>query len=402
MRSLVWRRQDLIDRVRADIWRYLTPASTVETELLEAAALLNMAPSDLRAIGGLQFLTSPELEELLGQLPFLLRRLATTTTHEEEWSLERIRGSIQWGRTIGLRYATGIPHLYVTAPSRRAYQTPENELLVFMLDETVRLGRLSGWHRSSSDEAGRLVSSRVSQAERWLQSRMLTEIDRRPITPKLVARVRAGRFKRRYQAVLDSYDRYRTLVGTLDRSAIRNAVEQHGLITRDDPTLFELLCTFTLLDDLQSLGWTLDRLRLWQGAIRIQGTRDGATLDIAYQSTPRALSTGSIYRQAQQHHDISPGGLRPDLVLHLHRADESQRWLLVEVKGGIRRTVQECARAAAYDLLAYRHAFSPALEDAPNPYGLGIAWGAELLPGAGEIALCTPDSLRSALSSILN
>ena len=54
MRSLPWRRQDLIERVRADIWRFLTPAATIEAELLEAAALLQMSPSDLRAIGGLQ------------------------------------------------------------------------------------------------------------------------------------------------------------------------------------------------------------------------------------------------------------------------------------------------------------------------------------------------------------
>jgi hypothetical protein len=403
MRSLPWRRQDLIERVRADIWRFLTPAATIEAELLEAAALLQMSPSDLRAIGGLQFLTSPELGELLNQLPFLLRRLATTTTHEEEWSLEQIRGSIQWGRTIGLRHATGIPHLYVTAPSRRAYQTPENELLVFILDETVRLGRLSGWHRSSSEQAGQIVSSRVAQTERWLQSRMLTEVERQPITPKLIARVRSGRLRRRYGAVINAYDRYRSLVGTLDRTAIRRAVEHQGLVTRDDPTLFELVCTFKLFDDLQALGWKLDRLKLYMGALHVSGTRGDDEIDITYQSTPRDLSRGSLYRALQQHHQLSPGGLIPDLVLRVSREQTIIRWLLIEVKGGVKRTVQQAARAAAYDLLAYHHAFRPALENTPQPYGLGIAWGAELSPNTqAEIALCTPDTLAEALFLILD
>ncbi len=293
-RTLPWRRRDLIERVRNDLWRYLTPAAAIESELLEAAALLRMSPSDLRAIGGLQFLTSKELKILLERLPFLVRRLATTTANEEEWSADRIRGAIQWSRTIGARHATGIPHLYVTSPSLRAFQTPENELLVFLLDETVRLGRPSGWHRSTSEFAGKTVSSRVAETERWQQARMLSQVERRPITPRLLARVRAGRFKRRYQAVLDCYERYRTLIGVLNRGAIRQSVEEHGLVTRDDPTLFELSCTFMILDSLRA------------------------------------------------------------------RVGE-ERWLVVEVKGG-ERSVQRSARAAAYDLLAYRTAYSTPAE----------------------------------------
>jgi hypothetical protein len=397
MRTLPWRRHDLIERIRADLWRYLTQASTVEEQLLEAAALLQMPASDLRAVGGLQFLTSDALRHLLDGMPFLLRRLATTTLHEEEWSLERIRGSIQWGRTIGLRHATGLQHLYVTAPSRRAYQTPENEILVFLLDETVRLGRLSGWHRSTSEAAGRIVSGTVAQAERWRQSRMLGEVDRRPITPRLVSRVRAGRFRRRYQAVLDAFDRYYELIGVLDRAAIREAVERHGLVARDDPTLLELVCTFMILNALEGMGWKLDRLRLFEGSLRIDGERGQDKVEITYQSTPRALSTGSLYRDVQRRHALDPGGLRPDLVLRRARNGVPDRWLLVEVKGG-EPSVRTLARRAAYDLLAYRRAFSPVLDKCDEPYGLGVAWGAELSAASeGDMRLCTPDMLPDAL-----
>jgi hypothetical protein len=400
VRTLPWRRDELIERIRADIWRYLTQASTSEDQLLEAAALLQMPASDLRAIGGLQFLTSKELRQLLEAMPFLLRRLATTTLHEEEWSLDRIRGSIQWARTIGLRNATGLPHLYVTAPSRRAYQTPENELLVFLLDEAVRLGRLSGWHRSTSEVAGRIVSAHVGQAERWRKSRMLAEVDRRPITPKLVSRVRAGRFRRRYQVALNAFDRYHELIGVLDRTAIQDAVAKHGLVTRDDPTLFELVCTFAILDALKQIGWTLDRLRLFQGSLRIAGKRESDTLEVTYQATPQRLSAGSLYRDVQRSHAVEPGGLIPDLVLRRMSNGTPDRWLLVEVKGG-HRSVKRSARAAAYDLLAYRMAFSPVLNTNDGPYGLGIAWGAELCAASeSDMRLCTPDMLKPALEAI--
>src|SRR5436190_3466787 len=190
MRSLGWIRQDLIAEIRRDLWRYLTPAATIEGEALQAAALLQLPVDELRVLGRLQFLVSEELGEFLRELPFLARRLATTTASEEEWSAERIRGAIQWARTIGVRQATGIPNLYVTSPARRAYQTPENELLVLVLDAVVTLARQSGWERSTSEVIGKTVNDRAAEASRWLQMRALLEVERRPMTGLKLSRIR--------------------------------------------------------------------------------------------------------------------------------------------------------------------------------------------------------------------
>jgi hypothetical protein len=400
MHSRPWVRETLISEIRRDIWRYLTPAATIERELLEAAALLQLPVLELRTLGRLQFLVSDEVGELLAQLPFLVRHLATTTAKEEEWSAERVRGAIQWGRTLGVRQATGIPHLYVTAPARRAYQTPENELLVLLLEAIVSIGHRTGWHRSASDSVGKLLSSRVNQAERWLQVRALLEVERRPITGSKLARIRSGRHRRRYAAALSAYDRYRRLAEKLDRRTIREAVETNGLVTRDDATLFELLCMFRTLDALQRQGWNLGRLGLFQGALRIRGARDQTAIEVSYQTTPSSLSTGSVYRGVQQAHGLTPGGLRPDVVIRTEGA-EGRRWLVVEVKGG-HRPLADSARVAAYDLLAYRTAFGAQLAGQAGTYGLGIAWGSGLIPSfARPITLCTPDTLDLALEQLV-
>jgi hypothetical protein len=401
MRTLPWVRKQLIDEIRRDLWRYLTPSASIEHELLEAAALLQMRPEELRTLGQLQFLVSDELGELLRQMPFLVRRLATTTSSEEEWSPERIRGAIQWGRTIGLRQATGIPHLYVTAPARRAYQTPENELLVLLLDAVVTSGRRSGWQHSQSADVGRLISGRVAESQRWLQTRALLEVERRPITPIKLMRVRAGRHRRRYQAVIDAFDRYRLLAERLDRETIRNAVESYGLISRDDPTLFELVCTFRTIQALHQLGWRLGRLGLFAGSLRLTGRKDDTALELTYQATPPALSNGSRYRAIQTAHGITPGALRPDLVIRSHRGGV-RSWLLIEIKGG-ERPVVHSARAAALDLLAYRATYAPALGAQEKPFGLGVAFGADLVPNpTSRIMLCTPERLAEALELFLS
>jgi hypothetical protein len=362
-----------------------------------------MRPEELRTVGALQFLVSPELKEMLEQLPRLLRRLSTTTTSEEEWSADRIRGSIQWGRTIGLRYATGMPNLYVTAPSRRAYQTPENELLTFLLDETVRLGRWTGWYQSASQEIGSTIRAHVDDAQRLRQSRMLVQVERRHVTPRQLARIRAGRYRHRYRSVINAWDRYRGLVRDLDRRVIQSAVETHGLVVLDDPTLFELVCTFDTFNTLRQMGWKLGRLGLFAGSLRLQAVREAEKLEITYQATPKKLSAGSVYRAVLVTHTVSPGSLRPDLVLKLQRDGQPDRWILIEAKGG-ERSISKSARAATYDLLAYRSAFAPAITAAAEgPYGLGIAWGKDLTPKLREdIVLCSPDTLRDALSILLN
>ena len=71
-------------------------------------------------------------------LPQLMRKLATASDHEEELSTQRIRGQVDWSRTLALRSTAGASDLYVTAPPRRVYQTPENELLVHVLDAIVQ------------------------------------------------------------------------------------------------------------------------------------------------------------------------------------------------------------------------------------------------------------------------
>ena len=74
---------------------------------------------------------------------------------------------------------------------------------------------------------------------------------------------------------------------------------------------------------------------------------------------------------------------------------------MIEAKGG-HRPITESARAAAYDFLAYRTAFAPQLQAQDGVYGLGIVWGAELMPDfTTGISLCTPDTLDEALSGLV-
>ena len=115
------------------------------------------------------------------------------------------------------------------------------------------------------------------------------------------------------------------------------------------------LCTFRTIRALTKLGWRLDRLGVFAGSLRSTGRRTAPDSN-SHTRPPPGSQRGSTYRAIQHAHAINPGGLRPDLVIRRY-GDSPDPWLLIEVKGG-ERTVQQSARAATFDLLAYRTAFA--------------------------------------------
>jgi hypothetical protein len=403
MRDAPWHRADVIASLKRDIWRHLTQAARTDEDLsLEASRLLQMPPSDVLTLAQIHFVLSDEVGELLEQMPALIRRLSTTTVLEREQSTERVRGYIRWTETFSARAASGLPHLYVTSPTRRAFDTPENQLLVFALDAVARFGRSTGWERSASAGAGEAVRNRVTQATRWRRVSALADIPVRPPAEKAVARVRASRRRRSYSAVLAAVQAYRELIAQMNREALKSAIENHALITRDNAVLLELLTAFRAMRALAELGWRGSESSLIRGGRIFTGAQGDRTLDLYYQRTPTGLRMASRYGEIQRSHGFARvGGLVPDLVLEVSSPAEGSRWILLEVKG-VERSVSDSARAAIFDLLAYRRAFDTTLTRQAGAYGIGVAWGAALQPAReDEVLLCSPDTLADALARAL-
>ena len=373
--------------------------------LLIAAALLQWPETDALRLGGLQFLLSDEVGELLACMPQLVRRLATASASAEELAVDRLRGPVQWNRTLAMRSATGSPLVFVTAPARRVYQTAENELLVHVLDAITRTALSTGWDTTvTREQPAQVLRDRLSEASRWQQSRMLASVDRLPPTARSLMRIRSGRHHHRYAPVLAAYGKLVSLVEQLDREGIRAAIEHAGMVTASESTLFELATTFQLLDALKEHGWQLRPFHLFEGSLHVSGDKpDGRHLEVWYQATPRALDTASRYRHVLVEHGFSHNrALRPDLVLRWTDQDSQARWLLVECKLSESVGVGHAARRALLDLLSYRRSFGATLTTSGLPYGLGVAWGAGLIPaGNTEVALCTPDALNVAIRQIV-
>jgi hypothetical protein len=65
---------------------------------------------------------------------------------------------------------------------------------------------------------------------------------------------------------------YRLVRVVLDLLVLRRR-----LTTRSNATLFELVCTFSVIDALGQFGWDTSPLGLFEGALRLQATRGVVT-----------------------------------------------------------------------------------------------------------------------------
>jgi hypothetical protein len=193
---------------------------------------------------------------------------------------------------------------------------------------------------------------------------------------------------------------HQQVIRRLDANFLRRVIEEHALVASKDHVLLELLCAFEIERFFAANGWKLSYPGLVAGGAFFRAARASSRIDVFFQHAPSQLTRGSHYREVQRNHDFTHiGGAIPDLVLRIS-TPSGARWLLVEVKG-VERHVAKSARAAVNDLLAYRRAFDKALQGTPV-YGLGIAWGAQLIPNVeSEICLCTPDTIAAALPDLI-
>jgi hypothetical protein len=210
-----------------------------------AEALLGMRHSSVRVFAGSLHATSPEVIALLFQMPIVLRSLGVATTNRPERCQGEIRGPVQWSETMSARGATaGASDLFICTTTARAYDTPENRILVAGLRtivdaaRTIERGTITSLPVPAAAELARHARRNASLALRFLDHRALSGVQDRKPTAKEVARVRASKRARTYLPALAVLDR---AADSIEPILIESLTDAH---TRaEHATLAELLDT---------------------------------------------------------------------------------------------------------------------------------------------------------------
>jgi hypothetical protein len=218
-----------------------------------AEAMLGMSRGAVRTVAASLHATSPEVIALLFQMPIILRSLGVATTNRSERCQGEIRGPVQWSETMSARGATaGALDLFVCTTTARAYDTPENRILVTALQSIVDAARdvERGSAAAISTPAGHDLSRHVRRnaalAVRYLDHRALSGVQSRRPTQKEMARVRAGKRARTYLSAIAVIERAAEPLGPIDVEGLA-----------DDPTRRQLVTLADTLDTLERRGYRI-------------------------------------------------------------------------------------------------------------------------------------------------
>jgi hypothetical protein len=215
----------------ADLWRRLHPATDPAEAL---AALLGLPVPEARTRLDTLLATSPEAEALLGGMDRTIRSLAVSTIARPDQCRGELRGPVLWSETAAARAASGgADDVFVCVLPERAYDTPENRVLVQALLTIARAGRATGEGRADAadDDAARARANRV-RASRWLDHKALASVPARPPDGRSFRRARSGRSARTYAPALALLSLASSPLGpdALEAWADERLLDQHDLV----------------------------------------------------------------------------------------------------------------------------------------------------------------------------
>ena len=189
-----------LDRIWQRIRRPVDVPAAVE-------ALIGIPGRTARQLVSATVAGSEQASTLLAAMPELIRGLSISTTSVPERSFGEVRGPVLWSETLAARSASaGDPNVFVCATLARAYDTPENRILVGALALIARGGKdVDRLRRRGRDEPALFATARHNGdlAVRFLDHRALLSVRSDKIDRRALARLTHDSRRRAYRPVID-------------------------------------------------------------------------------------------------------------------------------------------------------------------------------------------------------
>lgn len=232
------------------LWDHLAgPRDTVDA----AQTLFGLAPVITRQLMGAVLATCPEAEHLLATMPKALRSLSIATTVTPLRCQGELRGAVLWSETLSARAGTaGATDVFVCASSARAYDTPENRVMVAALAAIVQASRNTDpiAHAAWDDAVLLRARDNGTRARHYLEHRTLSTVRRRRPDARAIAKTRSGNRRKTYEPALAVLERAKQPV-TLD----------HLLAFTSPRTAWQHWVIMALTQRLRQRGHPLPRFR---------------------------------------------------------------------------------------------------------------------------------------------
>jgi hypothetical protein len=349
------------------------------------AAFTCLPKRDFETLRRLNFALSDDVAEFLSEhVPHFVRMTPSTTQHMVEDRSGPPRGRIDWLRTYARRTQSGSdPTRFVTRAIERSADTAAARLFAFLLG---RIAENSEWleKRQIPELARTQLLNSADSARRnsvALRGRGVRPINR--LTAREVGPLRKSR-RPDVLAAVRLYDLYVNVVELANENLLRNLLRQKQLAPEDLDDLFEVWTLLVLVEVHLRQGWELREAILIGGDTspkrpKFTLDKDGATVEMFYQTVPSEMGKSSAYKSIFSEYDLDASMRRPDVTVRVTWPTGQVQRLIVEVK---RTRDQRYILDSVYKTLGYLSDFKDTV--GPNsPLAMLVVWDGIMRTKAG-------------------
>lgn len=303
--------------------------------------LLNLEPEDLERVKAVHQCLDERILTFGSALAAGLRNPITSSTRPPETS-QTVRGPVDWGATLRRRSVeAGNPTLYVVRPAERIFDTPENQVLAWLLQHLRgAVDKAGAKGADPADEEALGWFTRISalgvQLKRAQRVHWLRGVRPQAPTAEALARLRQARttfYARHVLQAAESILRWRNPTD----EELTDILCQRYFRPEETWRLFEVSVALRLARAFAEQSAKPRRTRLLVGGGRATFARyslpDGDEVALIYQAWPSLTVSGRRQLVALRH-DFRPGPSRPDLFIR--RTGELEDAAVLELKATYR------------------------------------------------------------------
>ena len=323
--------------------------------------LFDLSKEDMDYLKMVHFLISPQIKDLMNVLPSIMRNMAHSTQKELVQYNGIIRGRINWNMTLKTRYAQGYndPSLFLCTPSSKSYDVEENQLLKFLLSQSVKmvhainLGNLD--YNVEEIEYWQTIITQVYYSFKHnLKNVHFNDVTNISNVPNKAFRRATNQRNKSYVYVAKAYQLYYDLFIDEDLNVLKDLIQHQILEPMNLDQLYEVYVFFKLIEVLEKEGEDLNLGLLRKGNdYSAKSVVDGVEIKIYYQHTPDIFIKKSKYKKIFESYDLNVNTRRPDVIIEYVEDGKSQ-YRIVEVK---RTDNKDYITDSVYKVLGYRHDF---------------------------------------------
>lgn len=328
-----------IAELRVDLAAFIAGGTTeIQAPIDSVSALTGLRTADLRKVALVHLALSDEVRRFADALAQGTRKPISDTVRPVVVSYA-VRGGIDWGSTIRNRATAGYPsHLYAVRPAQRAFDTPENRALAWLLDEldarfrsipSAELNEDVGVYSAQWLDAIGAIRTQLNQARNMYWLRDVTPEPPDHVAIKRLKASRSGFYRIHLQEVLDKYTRF---VSSPRPDDLAEFLCDRYFEPQRDWKLFELLVAIRIARRLeQEADSRISTLLVGSGrSPYARLSRADTEIQCWYQSWPSAAAPSS-QRRTMERFRISGEATRPDIVIEVAGSGGSVG-LLLEIK----------------------------------------------------------------------